>query len=187
MIRKSISPRSQSGATFLEILTGVVIFGLLFVISFVVIQQLREGKRVERTLSAIYTLKEDVKRTYQNQGNYTQERISPLLFSTKTFPDTLTINYEKKTVSTPMGHPLDVLGRGRHFSIDLYGLSQDDCREMGQYVIAGTFFALGNRQDDFVLLRIGRTDFDDNHPLTAKNLEKACTQSFSIDVIMAFR
>lgn len=171
----------------IETLIGVVIFALLVGITLFFVQSVREGKRIERTLAAVYSLKEEIKKINRNQGSYTQGRMMPVLFAAKAFPDTLKVDYEKQRVTTPLGTPLDVTGRGRHFSVDLYGLSPNDCYDFGAQIVAGNFFMLGNTSDDLDIIKIGNTTFDDNTPLTLSSLEEACTRRLSIDVIMAFR
>ncbi len=187
MIIKSTSPSSQSGLTLLETLIGTLIAALFIALIIVTVNNVREGKRVERTLTAIYTLKEEIKKVARVKGSYTQGRMMPVLFASRSFPDALKVDYAHRIVETPMGQPMDVMGRGQNFSIDLYGMSPDDCYDFGYQILLGNFFILGNRGDDFVALRIGKTLFTDKEPLTQEKLEKACTESFSIDVIMAFR
>lgn len=171
----------------IETLLGVLIFALLLGITLYFVQSARESKRIERTLSAVYTLKEEIKKLNRNQGSYTQGRMLSLLFAAKVFPDTLKVDYERQRITTPLGTPLDVTGRGPHFSIDLYGLSPNDCYDLGMQIVAGNFFILGNPSDDLDVIKIGNMTFNDDTPFTAESLHEACTQRLSIDVIMAFR
>lgn len=171
----------------METLIGVMIIALLAAITVYFVQSVREGKRIERTLSAVYSLKEEVKKLNRSQGSYTQGRMMPVLFAARAFPDSLAVDYEKKLVTTPMGNPLDVTGRGRHFSIDLYNLSPNDCYDFGAEIIAGNFFMLGNYSDDLDIIKIGDSAFSDETPLSLKSLEEACTRRLGVDVIMAFR
>lgn len=171
----------------IETLLGAIILSLLIAITLFFVQSVRESKRIERTLAAVYSLKEEIKKLNRGQGSYTQGRMMPVLFAAKAFPDSLKVNYERKQISTPLDTPLDVTGRGQHFSIDLYGLSPNDCYDFGAQIVAGNFFALGNTSDDLDMIKIGNMTFSDDKPLTLPDLQEACTQRFSIDVIMAFR
>jgi hypothetical protein len=170
-----------------ETLLGIAALAALFGIIIYFLLGAQEGKRVEQTLTSIYSLKEEIGKISRKQGSYSKGPMLPLLFASKAIPDALTVNHEKKEVYTPMGYSLDVVGRGAHFSIEMYGISPDDCYSFGKQIVHGNYFTLGNRSDDLVLMRINGLDFDDDKPLTLKGLENACTQSFSIDVIMAFR
>jgi len=171
----------------METLIGVVIFALLVGIVLFFVQSVSEGKRVERTLSAVYSLKEEIKKVTRGSGSYTQGRMMPMLLAAKAFPDALSVDYDKRLVTTPMGGPLDVTGRGRHFSIDLYSLSPNDCYDFMAQIVAGNFFMLGNISDDLDMIKIGDMTFTDTNPPALPDLKEACTQRLSIDVIMAFR
>ena len=171
----------------IETLLGVLILALLVGITLYFVQSVRESKRIERTLSGVYTLKEEVKKLNRGQGSYTQGQMLSLLFAARIFPDTLKVDYDRQRITTPLGAPLDVTGRGQHFSIDMYGLSPNDCYDFGSQIVAGNFFVLGNTSDDLDMIKIGNMVFDDDTPLTDPSLHEACTQRLSIDVIMAFR
>lgn len=187
MIKKSISASPQSGATLIEVLVGVVAIVVLFGGTFLMLNTIREAKRVERTLAGIYALKEEIKKITRNQGSYTQGRMMPLLFAAKSFPDTLNVDYANRSVYTPMGYPIDIIGRNAHFSVDMYDLTPDDCYSLGEQIMQGNFFMLGNTSDDLDFVKIGKKVFSDAKPITQESLQMACTESFTIDLIMAFR
>lgn len=170
-----------------ELLVGVFIAAILLGMTLAVIQTVREGSRLERTLSTIYLLKEEIRRTARTQGSYTQGRMMPLLFASRSFPDTLDVDYERRIVTTPLGQPLDVTGRGAHFSIDMADFSPNDCYDFGMQIINGNYFMLGNTVDDLDIVKIGDATFTDATPITPETLQHACTARSSIDVIMAFR
>lgn len=187
-MKKSIDlPSSQSGATLAEILVGITIISLLIALVVVVIGNTRESTRMDSTLAALYTLKEEVKRVNRSQGSYTQGRMLPLLFAAKAFPDTLDVDYDKRSVTTPLGHPIDVVGRGAHFSLDIYGLTPNECYDLSAQIMSGNYFALGSKSDDFEVFKVGEETFDDSRLPDAQILQEACTDRLSIDLIMAFR
>ncbi len=181
----SLSP--EAGLTFAETIVGIAIFGLLLSITIFFLQNLRESTKIDRTFGAIYSLKEEIKKANHAEGSYTRGPMLPLLFASRAFPNTLDVDYDRRRVTTPMGHPLDITGRGAHFSIDLYNMTPNECYDFGQQIVTGNYLMLGNTGDDFSSMKIGNMVFSDAKPLTTELLKEACTHRFSVDVFMAFR
>lgn len=188
MLKKSTaSPSYQSGATMLEVTVGIIIVCVLLGTTLFYANRVQHQIKFDKTMSALYILQNEVRKNLRARGSYAEKGMMPLLYATRSFPDQLHVNYEEKIVLTPLRYLLDVTGRGRHFSLDLYSMSPSDCYMLGEEVIRGDYFYLGAEGDDMILMKIGETLFDDKNPPTSETLEKACTESKYVDVFLAFR
>lgn len=187
MQKSTIPPfNNQTGATLLELVVGILIVAMLIGLSVFGAMAFRESRKIDRSFTAIYQLKEAIKLHKGNSASYS-DSLYNTVWTSNLIPDQFDKDDRRKIIYTAMGHPVGVTGRGQHFSIEIYALSEAECPVIMKKLLEPQYFPLGNISDDLDLIKLGNMVFDDEKLPRPETIDIACRSGISVDLILAFR